>query len=118
MGSNKEIAATFDEIIGKYSKLDKLEQRRSKLFKPEDVQQLQDVDEAIVKLTDDITTLEIKALDSGIDLHANSDYSNKVAESSKISKESAVTFTNNKRTYDVNAAKESYLTNYKDWLQN
>lgn len=116
--SNKEIAATFDEIIGKYSKLDKLEQRRSKLFKPEDVQQLQDVDEAIVKLTDDITTLEIKALDSGIDLHANSDYSNKVAESSKISKESAVTFTNNKRTYDVNAAKESYLTNYKDWLQN
>lgn len=116
--SNKEIAATFDEIIGKYSKLDKLEQRRSKLFKPDDVQQLQDVDEAIVKLTDDITTLEIKALDSGIDLHANSDYSNKVAESSKISKESAVTFTNNKRTYDVNAAKESYLTNYKDWLQN
>lgn len=112
--SNKKIAATFDEIIGKYSKLDKLEQRRSKLFKPEDVQQLQDVDEAIVKLTNDITTLEIKALDSGIDLHANSDYSNKVAESSKISKESAVTFTNNKRTYDVNAAKESYLTNYKD----
>ena len=49
---------------------------------------------------------------------SNSDYSNKVAESSKISKESAVTFTNNKRTYDVNAAKESYLTNYKDWLQN
>ena len=116
--SNKEIAATFDEIIGKYSELDKLEQRRSKLFKPEDVQQLQDVDEAIVKLTDDITTLEIKALDSGIDLHANSDYSNKVAESSKISKESAVTFTNNQRTYDVNTAKESYLTNYKDWLQN
>ena len=116
--SNKEIAATFDEIIGKYSELDKLEQRRSKLFKPEDVQQLQDVDEAIVKLTDDITTLEIKALDSGIDLHANSDYSNKVAESSKISKESAVTFTNNQRTYDVNTAKKSYLTNYKDWLQN
>lgn len=116
--SNKEIAATFDEIIGKYSELDKLEQRRSKLFKPEDVQQLQDVDEAIVKLTDDITTLEIKALDSGIDLHANSDYSNKVAESSKISKESAVTFTNNQRTYDVNTAKESYLANYKDWLQN
>lgn len=116
--SNKEIAATFDEIIGKYSELDKLEQRRSKLFKPEDVQQLQNVDEAIVKLTDDITKLEIKALDSGIDLHANSDYSNKVAESSKISKESAVTFTNNQRTYDVNAAKESYLTNYKDWLQN
>lgn len=116
--SNKEIAATFDEIIGKYSKLDKLEQRRSKLFKPEDVQQLQDVNEAVVKLTDDITTLEIKALDSGIDLHANSDYSNKVAESSKISKESAVTFTNNQRTYDVNTAKESYLTNYKDWLQN
>lgn len=116
--SNKEIAATFDEIIWKYSELDKLEQRRSKLFKPEDVQQLQDVDEAIVKLTDDITTLEIKALDSGIDLHANSDYSNKVAESSKISKESAVTFTNNQRTYDVNTAKESYLANYKDWLQN
>lgn len=116
--SNKEIAATFDEIIGKYSELDKLEQRRSKLFKPEDVQQLQNVDEAIVKLTDDITKLEIKALDSGIDLHANSDYSNKVAESSKISKESAVTFTNNQRAYDVNAAKESYLTNYKDWLQN
>lgn len=36
--SNKEIAATFDEIIGKYSELDKLEQLRSKLFKPEDVQ--------------------------------------------------------------------------------
>lgn len=116
--SNKEIAATFDEIIGKYSELDKLEQRRSKLFKPEDVQQLQDVNEAVVKLTDDITTLEIKALDSGIDLHANSDYSNKVAESSKISKESAVTFTNNQRTYDVNTAKEQYLANYKDWLQN
>lgn len=116
--SNKEISATFDEIIKKYSELDKLKQRRSKLFKPEDVQQLQDIDDKIVKLTDNITDLEIKALDSGIDLHANSDYSNKVAESNKISKESAGAFTDNKRAYDVNAAKESYFANYKDWLQN
>lgn len=111
--NNEADAEVLEKIISLYQELNKESTRRVALFKDEDIDELNETDEAIQRLTDDIEELEEAAQYSGIDLVGNDAYMKAFENSDKILSANSRQFNLNRSKYverQTDALMEEYRT--------
>lgn len=111
---DKEEADYVKDIVSDYSALIKLQNKRPSLFKPEDVDRLNDVDDAITRISTHIKKSKTDAANAGFNLAGNQDIEDQEAELLRAKKISDREFTKNLTNYnDAQTAKTNLSTMQK-----
>ena len=120
LAKDKKEADYVKEIVSNYKTLTSLENKRSSLFKPEDSDRLNDIDAAIKRVKDNITSLNKDASKAGFNLTGNKKISDEKANFDRAKKISDREFTKSQTDYNnAQTEKENtkLLTDYNNQLQ-
>lgn len=109
---------TIDDIVQNCKELNTLYKTRQSMFKPEDTKNLADVDQKIQDLEQHVQDLVVTSEQAGVFVTNSADVANALNKSGEKKFQTETTFNTNKQSYDINAAKNSYIQNFKKKREN
>ena len=109
---DKQDADYVKDITSQYSQLESLYKRRVSLFKPDQVDNLRDIDDEIKRINSDLAKTYAEAKQNGYDLTGNSDIQESIDSLSREKKISKRDFAKNQQQYN-NAQIEDLFDEYE-----
>lgn len=109
---DKQDADYVKDITSQYSQLESLYKRRVSLFKPDQVDNLRDIDDEIKRINSDLAKTYAEAKQNGYDLTGNSDIQESIDSLSREKKISKRDFAKNQQQYN-NAQIENLFDEYE-----
>lgn len=109
---DKQDADYIKDITSQYSQLESLYKRRVSLFKPDQVDNLRDIDDEIKRINSDLAKTYAEAKQNGYDLIGNSDIQESIDSLSREKKISKRDFAKNQQQYN-NAQIENLFDEYE-----
>ena len=109
---DKQDADYVKDITSQYSQLESLYKRRVSLFKPDQVDNLRDIDDEIKRINSDLAKTYAEAKQNGYDLTGNSDIQESIDSLSREKKISKRNFAKNQQQYN-NAQIENLFDEYE-----
>lgn len=109
---DKQDADYIKDITSQYSQLESLYKRRVSLFKPDQVDNLHDIDDEIKRINSDLAKTYAEAKQNGYDLTGNSDIQEAIDSLSREKKLSKRDFAKNQQQYN-NAQIENLFDEYE-----
>lgn len=122
--AQKEQASYIDSIVKNYGKIEKLQERRTSLFKPEQAKELAKIDDEIKEINKDISKTYAEAGGNGYDLTNSPDIKAAIKSLGATKRASKADFAQNQAQYNsdewlknttdtINKAKKEYIDAFK-----
>lgn len=112
LAKDKKEADYVREIVSNYKTLTSLENKRFSLFKPDQIDNLRDIDDEIKRINSDLAKTYAEAKQNGYDLIGNSDIQESIDSLSREKKISKRDFAKNQQQYN-NAQIENLFDEYE-----